>query len=60
MTTNRNWVKMVKSSVRNVLFIIASRTRMKSGDWFSVSIEFLLLGLKKMKSPRNVALQGLG
>lgn len=50
MPTNRNWVKMVKIQVRNVLFSVASRARMRSGDQFSVCIEFLLFGLKKRKA----------
>lgn len=49
VTTNRNWVKMVKSQVRSVLFFTASRDRMRS-DQFSVCIEFLLSGLKKGKA----------
>lgn len=50
MTTNRNWVKMVKIQVRSVWFFTASRGRMRSGDQFSVCIEFLLFGLKKRKA----------
>lgn len=38
---------MVKIQVRSGLFTTASRTRMRSGDQFSVCIEFLPFGLKK-------------
>ena len=52
MTANRNWVNMVKIQVRNVLFFAVSRARarMRSGDQFSVGIEFLPSGLKKRKA----------
>lgn len=49
MTTNLTWVKRVKIQVRSVLFTATSRTRVRSGDHFSVCIEFLPYELKKKK-----------
>lgn len=55
MTTNRNWVEMVKIQVRSGLFTTASRTRMRSRDQVSVCIEFLPLELKKKWGRRTVS-----
>lgn len=59
MPTNRNWVKMVKIQVRSVLFSVASRARMRSGDQLVFVLNSYSLGLKKEK-PKKCGFAGAG